>query len=100
MTFAYMLLLLIPIVAVAYIVWDYRRKTAQRDAANAERLQDVMGAATQLPRAAKEESTGGGLDTARDPASIVSYIGRERLLTPPQTLLYYLLRAGLPDHVV
>ena len=100
MTFAYILLLLIPIVAVAYIVWDYRRKTAQRDAANAARLQDVIGAATQLPPAARGESSGGGIETRRDPASIVSYIGRERLLTPPQTLLYYLLRAGLPDHVV
>jgi hypothetical protein len=97
MTFAYVLLLLIPIFAVAYIVWDYRRKTAQRDAANAERLHDVIGAATQVPR---PQNSGGGLETARDPASIVSYVGRERLLTPPQTLLYYLLRSGLPDHVV
>jgi hypothetical protein len=28
------------------------------------------------------------------------YALRERLLTPPQTLLYYLLRTGLPEHIV
>ena len=31
---------------------------------------------------------------------ILSYEARERLLTPPQALLYYLLKTGLPDHLV
>ena len=28
------------------------------------------------------------------------YAVRDRVLTPPQTLLYYLLKTGMPDHVV
>jgi hypothetical protein len=100
--FAYLLLLLIPVLAVGYIVWDYRRKIAERDAVSAERLHDVIGVATHTQRADSPQPEAGALarSAPKNTAPMVSYVLRERLLTPPQTLLYYLLRTTLPDHVV
>jgi hypothetical protein len=102
LTSVYLLLLLIPFFVVAYIFWDYRRRTAQRDAATAERLQDVIGAAAQTPRAPQAPLGNGAahLGEVRDSGAIVSYVKRERLLSAPQTLLYYLLKNELPDHLV
>jgi hypothetical protein len=101
-TSVYLLLLLIPVFAVIYIFWDYRRRTAQRDAATAERLQDVIGVAAQAPRAARglAGDARGALAEEKDTGPIVSYVKRDRLLTAPQTLLYYLLKNELPDHLV
>jgi hypothetical protein len=101
-TSVYLLLLLIPVFAVIYIFWDYRRRTARRDTATAERLQDVIGVAAQAPRIAQglAGNVRGGLGEEKDTGPIVSYVKRDRLLTAPQTLLYYLLKNELPDHLV
>ena len=48
LTFGFILLVLLPIVAVGYIVWDYKRKTAQRAEVSAGRLSELMGVATQV----------------------------------------------------
>ena len=96
MGWLYLLLLLIPAVGTGYIVWDYRRKTAVRNAERAQRLQALVGAVR----------VDGGIEvpeTRPTPVrehSRAPYARRARLLTPPQTLLYYLLRTGLPEHVV
>lgn len=102
MAFAYLLLLLIPVFAVVYIVWDHRRKTAQRDAANTQRLEGMLGVATHTSRLpqAQTAAPAGAMPAARSATPSVSYVRRNRLLSPPQTLLYYLLRRGLPDHLV
>jgi hypothetical protein len=99
---AYLLLLLIPVFAVAYVVWDYRRRTARRDAATAERLHEVISIAAQVPRAMQEKvaKSGDDLRDIKDDAAVVSYVRRERLLSAPQTLLYYMLKNELPDHLV
>jgi Protein of unknown function (DUF2726) len=101
-TSVYLFLLLIPVFAVVYIFWDYRRRTAQRDAATAERLHDVIGAAAHTPRTSQAAAGSGAshLTEARESGAIVSYVKRERLLSAPQTLLYYLLKNELPDHLV
>jgi hypothetical protein len=101
--FAYLLLLLIPIAAAAYLVWNHQRKTLQRDAASVERLQTMLGVAPEVPRTQPVQPPADA--TAAAPANAIagaaiSYSQRERLLSPPQTLLYYLLRSGLPDHLV
>lgn len=114
MVLGYLLLILIPVAAIAYIIWDHRRKTARRLAASADRLQNLLagtpasppvrgtgtharparaGAASPAPPAAPAPDVQPG-------SAAVPYAMRERLLTPPQTLLYHLLRAGLPDHLV
>jgi hypothetical protein len=92
----YLLLLVVPLGAVGYIVWDFRRRTAQRDAARAGRLEELIGTAAVVadvaPAAAKEDVG------SAPPESPVS--ARERLLTPAQTLVYYLLKTALPQHLV
>jgi hypothetical protein len=100
-TFVYLLLLLIPVFVVGYILWDFRRRSAKRDAATAERLQDVIGA-VHLPRAANTTGAPANALTndVQHTGPIVSYVKRERLLSPPQTLLYYLLKNELPEHLV
>jgi hypothetical protein len=92
----YLLLLLVPAAAVGYIVWDFRRRTALRDAARAGRLEELIGTAAVVadvsPAVAKEHVRSA---PAESPVS-----ARERLLTPAQTLVYYLLKTALPQHLV
>jgi uncharacterized protein DUF2726 len=98
---AYLLILLIPVFVVIYVLWDYRRRTARRDAATAERLHDVMAVAAQVPRTGQAPAGNtSALASTKAGVPIVSYVRRDRLLSPPQTLLYYLLRSELPDHLV
>ena len=113
MVLGYLLLILIPLAAVAYIFWDHRRKAAQRVAASAGRLQELLGA-TPAP-APQQDTSKSARPAPAAPASIHSvsagstaqvdevtpfYAVRERLLDPAQTLLYQLLRTGLPNHLV
>jgi len=98
----YVLLVLVPLCVVVYVLWAYRRKAQQRDAANAERLHDVIGLAARAARGqgnATPEHASGGLQDS-DSHALVSYIKRDRLLTAPQTLLYYMLKNELPDNLV
>ncbi len=103
MVFVYLLLFLLPVGAIGYIIWDYRRKSAQRESASAGRLEELLGVATHAQPA---ESLPAPADVVRAapaekiPTPAASYALRARLLTPPQTLLYYLLKTGLPDHAI
>ena len=98
----YLLLLLVlaPAGVIFYLVWDHRRKAADRIAASATRLHAILSAPTEptLARAAEETVLQTGGMPAASPT--LSYEARERLLTPPQALLYYLLKTGLPDHLI
>ncbi|MCC7487371.1 MAG: DUF2726 domain-containing protein [Burkholderiales bacterium] len=98
------LALLLPVAAVAWIVWSYRRKAVEKDAKSRERAAALLG----LPAA-----TGGGragvppgkpVSPIPAPAPAIPVAAqsalRERFLSPPETLAYYLLRAGLPGHEV
>lgn len=101
MWFGYLLLALLPIAAVAYIVWDHRRKVAQRVAASAGRMEELLGVAVHAPRAEPAETAAVAPAAAAEAAKpVMPYVLRDRLLTPPQTLLYYLLKTGLPDYAV
>ncbi|HEX2828814.1 MAG TPA: DUF2726 domain-containing protein [Burkholderiales bacterium] len=99
MVLIYIVLALLPIAAVGYIVWDHKRKAAQREAMSAGRMEELLGIAQQAAR-------GGAIEpslapTPREPAPPpVTFVLRERFLSPPQTLLYYLLKTGLPDYLV
>jgi hypothetical protein len=98
----YLLLVLVPVAVIAYLLWNHRRKAAEREAASAGRLQQILGA-VGTERAAHDEST----PVREAHAAIgevarasVDYVRRERLLDPAGTLLYYLLRTALPDYIV
>ena len=92
----YVMLALLPIAAVAYIVWDHKRKAAAREAASAGRMEELLGVAQHAPRAEPTEPS-----LAHEPAPpAATFVLRERFMSPPQTLLYYLLKTGLPDCLV
>jgi hypothetical protein len=93
-----------PFIAIAFIVWHYRRQTAMREAASNQRLKQIFNVTTT-------QESAGVLPSALAPVDAVSMAGvraqppmnyalRKRLLTPAQTLLYYLLKTGLPEHEV
>lgn len=99
------LLWLSPVVFIAVIVWNYRRQAAAREAASNERLKALLGkvaapdAADVAP--AVIASTPAPVVTAGvAPQSALAFTARARLLPPPQTLLYYLLKSSLPIHEV
>ena len=86
------LLVLAPFVAIPILWWNYRRKVAEREYAAGARWESLAIAARTGAAAA---------DTSQPaPAVQARYARRERLLDPVQTLLYYLLKNGLPDHEV
>ena len=104
MIWLYLVLALAPVLAIGYIVWNYQRKTALRNAERADRLRALVGAgrldgAIELPET-RPTPVPGPTPTAAAAEPSAPYALRERVLTPPQTLLYYLLRTGLPEHVV
>lgn len=93
-----MLLALLPIAAVAYIVWDHKRKAAQRVAASAGRVEELIGIAQHAARGEHIEPSLVHPGVTSTPAA--TFVLRERFLSAPQTLLYYLLKTGLPDYLV
>jgi hypothetical protein len=99
--FAYVMLALLPIAAVAYIIWDHRRKAAEREAVSAGRMEELLGVAAhaaQTERAQAEAPAAEQHSESSVPSA--TFVLRERFLTPPQTLLYYLLKTGVPEYLV
>jgi hypothetical protein len=107
---------------IGFVLWTYRRKSAERDAARAQRYQEFVGATVGAGDGLKMDAvkvanamlasaaTGSGRRLASDavtapplvPASVdvSAYRRRERVLDPAGGILYYTLRAALPDHAV
>jgi len=114
----YLLLILLPVGAIAYIIWDHKRKVAQRVIAAAGRMHELLSIAAHIPSepAAEQMHDTHAATPAPHPQAAVPlqrtppalheeiapplYAVRERVLSAPQTLLYYLLRTGLPEHVI
>jgi hypothetical protein len=95
----FLLLVLLPLAAIAYVVWDHRRKTVDREAASTARLQQMLGAVrTEGVADASSEPVASERSEATFASS--TYVRRERVLDRPQTLLYYLLRTTLQDCIV
>lgn len=87
------LLVLAPFIAIPILWWNYRRKVAQREDLSGVRWGQLVNAAT---------ADAGTMPAAPQPLPAVQgrYVRRDRLLDPAQTVLYYLLKNGLPDHEV
>jgi hypothetical protein len=98
------LLVLAAAAAVAYFIWDFRRKAAARAVASSKRVEEMLRAQTpggdraETPPAAVPADASSASKNA--PASAAALPARERFLGQPETLLYYLLKASLPDHEV
>ena len=109
------LLLLLPVVAIVGLLWYYRRKAAAREALSDQRLKSFLeqspantnaaNAATAATATQPAEFSG---PAATAPAAVPAatapppkeYAVRAGLLTPPQRVLYYLLKTHLADHEV
>lgn len=96
--FALLLLVLLPVAAVVYIVWDYKRRTAVQKSASAGRMHELLGTAAAVPPAPGERTE--PVATPAPAPQSPHYVTSERALSPAQTLLFFLLRTGLPDAVV
>ncbi len=104
----YLLLPIIPVAIVIYLIWDHRRKAVQRAAASAERLNAILGATTHVPPPLDAPDTPSTRDANKiEPIAATlpttaptSYVLRERMLPPPDTLLFYLLKTSLPEYHV
>lgn len=102
----WIMVLVAPAVAIGYVIWAYRNKTAAKAAASQERLAALvapLGARAAAGAVPKEQTTSVSTSvSAINPAAAPALrIGRhERFLSQPETLMYYLLKAALADHEV
>ena len=90
------LLWLTPVIVVAVFVWNYRKQAAAREDASEKRLKQF------LTKPLAEDTAAPTAAPTTTPASPLpkEYAVREGLLTPPQKVLYYLLKTHLSDHEV
>lgn len=103
---AYWLLGLVPVVAIAYILWAHRKKAAAQTAARSERFEQMFGARPERITT-PEPATGIAGASAPGPAVTPAadrapqlYARKEPLLSQSQALLFHALRAELPGHEV
>ena len=103
------LLILTPVVAIAVLVWNYRRQAAAREVASAERMKAFLGkAATD----AKADPAGSPLSAApmpdtpavrgvrAQPQAVSGFASRAQLLNAEQLAIYRLLKSALPEYEV
>lgn len=86
----------------AVFAWDYRRRAAKRESASRRRFEEMFkaGAPVAAPAPAAPLAPAPAPDAAPDPGPAVAYSAQDRLLNQAETLVYYLLKTGLPDHEV
>ena len=98
------LLLLAVAGGVVFAIWNYRRKIIARKVASEARFEKMFkakaaaGAASDLPAVSPPEAATRVTPMAQAAASI--FPPRERFLGQSETLIYYLLKTGVPDHEV
>jgi hypothetical protein len=96
-------------ISAAILVWDYRRKVAARESASRKRFEEMfMAKQAPVPGAAPPAATPVTMAPVV-PAANASAIPKTpahaaassaRFLGQPETLVYRLLRASIPDHEV
>ncbi len=86
------LLVLAPFITVPILWWNYRRKVAEREDLSGSRWDKLVVTARD-----GEAASAGNAAASVTPAR---YPMRSRMLDPAQTVLYYLLKNGLPDHEI
>ena len=113
--------LLICLAVIAYFVWDFRKKADAREAASKQRFEELLReqasggarpvspaapaaapasrAAPAAPAAAAVSAAASAPAAASVPATAAAAT-RERFLGQHETLLYLLLKTGLPDHEI
>jgi hypothetical protein len=95
------LLLLAAVGIIIFAIWNYRRGTAARKAASESRFEKMFKAEAQLvpgllPSSSSSADASASAKSA-PAAPNVPPVAVERFLGKADALLYYLLKAGLPD---
>ncbi len=90
---------------IGVFVWDYRRKAARREAASKQRFNQIFRAKPEPESPAAASSPVSPAPAAPAPASaaqasVAAFPPRERFLGQSGTLVYLLLKTGLPDHQI
>jgi hypothetical protein len=99
---AWWYLLLLATAGVAgYAIWNFRRKAGERQAARASRLEKMLGehapaSATAQPPSAAPAGPTAAVNAPSAP-SAAAPVASARFLGQAESLLYYLLKAGLPE---
>ena len=94
--------LLVVAVVIAVFVWNFRRHAAAREAASAARMKAFLEEARA--KAGRSAADTPAAAPASAPAAITpqpqtsAFTARTQLLSPDHSLLYRLLKSGLPDH--
>lgn len=92
------LLVLAPLIAIPLFWWNYQRKQAAREREANERWQSVVqNVKRNEAGVAAPRHSAGPAAPALPPRN---YTRRDRLLSPADTLAYFLLRSGLPEFEV
>jgi len=95
------LLLLAAVGIIIYAIWNYRRGTAARKAASESRFEKMFKAEAQLvPGLLPPSSSSADASASAKSAPVtpnVPLVAVERFLGKADSLLHYLLKAGLPD---
>jgi len=89
---------LVWIALVAGIIWYYNNKKAKRDAAREQKLGLLL---SELKRGGAPSPALAANAAVTAPAPVpIRFAKKPRLLAPNNVLIYYVLRAGIPDHEV
>ena len=104
---AWYLFLLAVAGGVVFAIWDFRKKAAARKATSEARLEKMFKGRAQLPAASQPPSSGppaAAVPSAPAKAPIAAAAApppaTQRFLGQAESLLFYLLKAGLPDFEV
>ena len=89
---------------VAFAIWNFHRKTAARKAASEARFEKIFKGPAQVPASppppASAAADSSAPAKAPPEASAAPPAPAQRFLGQAESLLYYLLKAGLPDSEV
>ena len=95
------LILLATVGIIVFAIWNYRKGTSARKTASAARFEKMFKAEAQLvPGLLPPTSSPSDASATARPApaaSVAPPVAVERFLGKADSLLYYLLKAGLPD---
>lgn len=87
---------------VAFAIWNFHRKTATRKVASEARFEKIFKGPAQVPASPPPASAAESSTPAKTPpaASAALPAAAQRFLGQAESLLYYLLKSGLPDFEV
>jgi hypothetical protein len=113
LAWAWILVLVGVAAGIAYSIWNYQKKSAAREAASQQRFAELLreqAAASGRPVPAPATAAPAPPATpvphvapappAPAPVPAAAAAARERFLGQHETLLYLLLKTGLPDHEI